>query len=634
MRTVETEAKNDPRGGEPFALADLAIGIALALATWGVFSQTLGFDFVGADDHRYITQNITVQGGLSTPNTVWAFTTLSESNWHPLTWLSHMLDIELYGINDPGGHHLSGVLFHLLNSILLFAVLRYLTGARWRSALVAGLFALHPLHVESVAWISERKDVLSTFFWLLAMGLYGASAREQTGMQRRHWLGLSVTAMALGLLAKPMLVTLPFVLLLLDYWPLNRFGTRGPAALIREKAPFFVLTALSILVTLSAQGGGGAMRSSESVGLGLRVGNAMVSYVRYLGKAIWPTDLAILYPHPNIPGGGGIPWLGWEIAASASVLALLTGLVCFWGRHYKYLVVGWLGFLGTLIPVIGIVQVGTQAMADRYTYVPLIWVFLAVSWGTGEVVTASRHRRPAIRFVAAGLAIIWLIALATLARQQTSHWRDSVALFQHALSVSPESSVLHLAYSTALARQGRLQESIVHSKRALQIRPDYPEAHSDLGSRLSDLGRHKPALKHHKKALALSPGAAEAHYNYANALARSGDLAGARKAYQQAIRKNPSFAPAHHNLALLIRDEGGTEDAIAHFHAALDANPYLSGTRYQLALALAQQGRTQEAARHFQTVLEQDPHNQLAREQWEALERPQPATTHPDPERR
>ncbi len=250
MRTVETEAKNDSRSGESVTLVDLAIVIALTLAIWGVFSQTQDFDFVGADDHRYITQNIMVQGGLSGPNTIWAFTTLSESNWHPLTWLSHMLDIELYGINDPGGHHLSNVLFHLLNSILLFALLRYLTGARWRSALVAGLFALHPLHVESVAWISERKDVLSTFFWLVSIGLYGAWAREQTGMRRRHWLGLSVTAMALGLLAKPMLVTLPFVLLLLDYWPLNRFTNRGAAALIREKAPYFVLTAISILITL------------------------------------------------------------------------------------------------------------------------------------------------------------------------------------------------------------------------------------------------------------------------------------------------------------------------------------------------------------------------------------------------
>ena len=632
MRTVE--AKNDPLGGGPIALADLAITIALALATWGVFSQTLGFDFVGADDHRYITQNITVQGGLTAPNTVWAFTTLSESNWHPLTWLSHMLDIELYGIKDPGGHHLSGVLFHLLNSILLFAVLRYLTGARWRSALVAGLFALHPLHVESVAWISERKDVLSTFFWLLSIGLYGAWAREQAGVQPRHWLGLSVTAMALGLMAKPMLVTLPFVLLLLDYWPLHRFDRGRPAALIREKAPFFLLAAISILVTLSAQGGGGAMRSSESVGLGLRIGNAMVSYVRYLGKAIWPSDLAILYPHPNIPGGGGIPWLAWEIAASAVVLGLLTGLVCFWGRHYRYLTVGWLGFLGTLIPVIGIVQVGTQAMADRYTYVPLIWIFLAVSWGAGEVVTVLQRRLPAIRFVVTGLALIWLITLGTLARQQTSYWKDSVTLFQHALSVSPDSSVLHLAYSTALAQQGRLQESIAHSKRAIQIRPDYPEAHSDLGSRLSDLGRHKPALKHHEKALALSPGAAEAYYNYANALARSGDLGGARRAYQQAIRRNPSFAPAHHNLARLKRDAGETEGAIVHYRAALDANPYLPGTHYQLALTLAQQGRNQEAARHFQAVLEQDPENQLAREQWDALGRLQAAPPRPTPEPR
>jgi tetratricopeptide (TPR) repeat protein len=440
--------------------------------------------------------------------------------------------------------------------------------------------------------------------------------------------------MALGLLAKPMLVTLPFVLLLLDYWPLHRFDKGRPAALIREKAPFFLLTAISILVTLSAQGGGGAMRSSESVGLGLRIGNAMVSYVRYLGKAIWPSDLAILYPHPNIPAGGGIPWLAWEIAASAVVLGLLTGLVCFWGRHYRYLAVGWLGFLGTLIPVIGIVQVGTQAMADRYTYVPLIWIFLAVSWGAGEVVTVLRRRLPAIRFVATGLALIWLITLATLARQQTGYWRDSVTLFQHALSVSPDSSVLHLAYSTALAQQGRHQESIAHSKRAIQIRPDYPEAHSDLGSLLSDLGRHKPALKHHEKAIALSPGAAEAYYNYANALARSGDLGGARRAYQQAIRRNPSFAPAHHNLARLKRDAGETEDAIVHYRAALDANPYLSGTHYQLALTLAQQGRNQEAARHFQAALEQDPENQLAREQWEALKRPQAAPTRPTAEPR
>ena len=611
------DARFGSRAGR-YRLGDFAIAAGLALATWAVYSQTLGFDFVGADDHRYITENVTVQGGLSVANTVWAFTTLSESNWHPLTWMSHLLDIEIYGVDDPGGHHLSGVLLHVLNTLLLFGLLQYLTGSRWRSGLVAALFALHPLHVESVAWVSERKDVLSTLFWLVSIGLYAAWTREGQPRRRSIYLALSVTAMALGLLAKPMLVTLPFVLLLLDYWPLERTGTRRPLELLREKTPFFILAAISCLLTLSAQATGGAMRSSESVSLGLRMANAAVSYVGYLGKAIWPTDLAILYPHPNIPGAGGTPWSGWEIAAAFAVLVSLTALV-FFGHRKRYLVVGWLGFLGTLVPVIGVVQVGTQAMADRYTYVPLIWVFVALSWGAGDLVGALRGRLPAARALVAGLAVAWIAALAVLAWEQTRVWRNSLTLFEHGLAISPNSSILHLAYATALAEQGRLRESIGHGKRALEIRPDFPEAHSDLGSHLSDLGRHKPALKHHRRAVALRPRAAEAHYNYAAALARSGDPETARKEYQLALRYNPGFAPAHHNLASLLRADGEFEAAIEHYRAALAANPYLAGTHYHLGLTLAAQGQPEEAAHHFRSSLELNPRDQRAQEQLEIL---------------
>jgi tetratricopeptide (TPR) repeat protein len=492
----------------------IAVGVCLVVAILAVYGQTAWFDFVRYDDPVYVTRNDTVRAGLTLDGFRWSLTATHGANWHPITWWSHMLDAELYG-DRAGGHHLTSVLLHVLNTLLLYGILRRATGDEPPSALVAALFALHPLHVESVAWISERKDVLSTLFGLLAIAAWIAWVRRGGALRYAATLALHACSLA----AKPMLVTLPFVLLLVDVWPLGRLGGAAGAdrgrRLVRlavEKLPFLALSVASSAVTLAVQERNVA--PEEAIPLAARVANAVVSYVRYLGKTMWPMDLSVLYPHPSYPGG--TPWETWQVAGAAAILVVLTVAVVASRRGYA--LVGWAWYLGTLVPVIGIVQVGHQAMADRYTYVPSIGLFVVAVWAATEV-ARGRHATPALAVLAAS---VMLAAYAGLAWQQTRRWSDSIALFRHSLAVAPDPPALHNNLANALAEEGRMDEAMHHWAIALRIYPGYARAHNNVGVALLKHGRVEQAIEHFRRAVALDPGYEAARRNLDRALAARG----------------------------------------------------------------------------------------------------------------
>jgi predicted negative regulator of RcsB-dependent stress response len=524
---------------------NLVIWLGLVLATAAVYWPVRHFGFVNYDDQSYVYENPHVQRGLSLEGIAWSFSTDSEANWHPLTWLSHMLDCQLFGLN-AGGHHLVNLLFHLVSTLLLFHILSRMTAAPWRSAFVAALFALHPLHVESVAWIAERKDVLSALFWMLTMWAYVRYAetlhasRSSLGV----WYGLSLFFFTLGLMAKPMLVTLPFVLLLLDYWPLGRTrwtdsvtGEKEKVTLGRlllEKLPFFALTIVSCGLTLWAQRAGGAVESVEHLPISGRIANALVSYARYLGKAFWPDGLAVFYPFEKLPLEG---------IMGAGAILLGVSIWAVWNvRRKPPFVVGWLWYLGTLVPVIGLVQVGSQAMADRYSYLPLIGVFIMMAWSLPN----SVMERPRLRLLVAVAAVVLLSICAVLSRRQLSYWQNSITLFEHALAVTGPNDVAHLNLGNAFLTTGRIPDAIAHYEQALRVKP--AEAHGNIGSALMRLGRVQEAIGHFEQALLAKPDYAEAHYNLGLALAQLGNLSEAIKHWEQALQIKPDYAEAHYNL--------------------------------------------------------------------------------------
>jgi len=449
--------------------------------TFGAFYRVLGGEFLRYDDDVYITLNPFVKAGLSRVGLIWAFATGYNANWHPLTWVSHMLDVEVFGMN-AGGHHLTNLILHLANTMLLFLVLRRMTGFVWRSAFVAALFGVHPLHVESVAWIAERKDVLSTLFWLLTIWAYARYAENPTWTR---YLPV-VLFFGLGLMAKPMLVTLPFVLLLLDYWPLNRlsFGGKGERTvpvydLFLEKVPLFAMTALSCLITFRAQQMGGAVGLLEKLPFAVRAGNALVAYTTYIGKMFWPKNLAVFYPHP----GADLPV--WQAVVAGLALVSITILVIRAGKPRPYLSVGWLWYLGTLVPVIGLVQVGAQAMADRYTYVPMIGLFIMLAWGLPGL-GGKRLAVPATLVVCALIAVTW---------RQVGYWRDSISLFRHAISVTEKNAVMHANLGLALRDRGRTDEAIREYREAIRIDPEFAQAHNNLAVALYFKGDYAEAWK-------------------------------------------------------------------------------------------------------------------------------------------
>ena len=594
-------------------MLEVLIALFLIVAILAVFWPIKNFPFISLDDGGYVTENPQVLNGLSLKGVIWAFTTKHASNWHPLTWLSHMLDIELYEVN-PGGHHLTNLLFHLANTLLLFWVLKWMTGTLWRSGFVALLFALHPLHVESVAWVAERKDVLSTFFWMLTMGAY-VHYVHQTSLRRYLLVFLSFT---LGLMSKPMLVTLPFVLLLLDYWPLGRLqiaskviriphnktysnSTNGSPSLLHlvwEKVPLFVLSIVSSLLTVVAQWKGGAVSSLGALSLEVRVANALISYVSYIGKIIWPARLAVQYPYPE-----RFPL--WQVAGAGFFLIGVSFLVVREARRRPYLGVGWLWYLGTLVPVIGLVQVGAQTMADRYTYIPLIGLFVMMVWGIPEFLTGWRYRR----MVLPASATLVMVLLMILTRTQLQYWYTGITLFRHSLDVTIDNYLSHNSYGVALAAQGKNEEAIVHYKESLRIRPYFADTHLNLGNALARQGKYQEAIDHFTKALSLRPDFVKAHNSLGVALAHQGRYEEAITHYKEALRIKSDYAEVHNNLGVILARQGKTQEAMTQYHQALQMKPAYADAHYNLGNLLARQGKFQEAITHFIEVTKIKPHD-------------------------
>ena len=595
---------------------ELVILLGLAVMTFGIYAQVIGHRFITLDDPTYIQENPMVNRGVTLAGLAWAFTTFYATNWHPLTWISHMIDCQLFGTN-AGRHLLVNALIHVANTSLVFCFLLRTTHARWPSALVAALFALHPLHVESVAWASERKDTLSTFFGLLSLIAYIRYAAAPS-INRYAWVAITL---ALGLLAKPMLVTWPLVMLLLDYWPLHRLqrlNTRGQLLVLRnlvvEKLPLFALVAASMIITFLAQSHGGAVRTFAHDPFALRLSNAVVSYAKYLLLTFWPHNLAVYYPLAP----AGIPV--WQIIGAAFLLTGITAFCLFQRRIRPYLIVGWLWFLGTLVPVIGLVQVGGQIMADRYFYIPSIGLFIALVFGLADIAKSCRLA-PAL---SAGIAGGVLLILATLTNAQIQRWRDSFTLFEHTLAVTPPN--LHIEHNLGLALggegrydeaaahfektlqidphfyegmvgmgvtrvyQGRLPEAIEYFQAAIRSQPDAPKAHVQLALALWKQDRDQAALEEMRGALQLAPGDADIRADFGLALELVGRIPEAIEQLHEALRLNPNNAETHNNFGLALLASGKARESIQEFEVALRLNPELKGAADNLERARAQLG--------------------------------------------
>jgi tetratricopeptide (TPR) repeat protein len=570
-----------------------------------LYWQVTAYDYINFDDPEYVANNVVVKQGLSKETITWAFKTTKTANWHPLTWISYLLDVHFLG-STPGVHHLINLLFHATNAVLLFIVFRRMTAGVWPSAIISALFAIHPLHVESVVWISERKDVLSTMFWILTMWCYTGYT---THKDIKRYLA-ALVLFSLGLMAKPMLVTLPCILLLLDYWPLDRLRLFGEKTdrnktslssmlpLIWEKIPFFVITTASSIVTFMAQKSEGAVKSLDLIAFNLRLANALNSYIGYFKKIIWPYPLAVFYPYPAY-----YPW--WKTIGSLLLLIAMFYLAFRNMKRHPYLLVGWLWYVGSLVPVIGILQVGSQAMADRYTYVPAIGIFIIFVWGANELLRRWRIHKAGILtgtllLFAALIAATWV---------QTTHWKDSMTLFRHAIAVTHDNYLAHSNLAGTYAQKRQFDKAIGHYAEALRAKPDDTMAHNNLGLALAHKGRYADAVQHYSEALRLNPNYAEAHNNLGIALAKQGSWNEAIKHYRKAIELRPRYAEAHNNLATVLVKEGRMDEAISHYSEAVDSDPYLETAIILLALSLAQQGQVDEAVLTLEKGLKRIPNS-------------------------
>jgi len=531
--------------------------VFLVIVTVAVFWQSTDHEFLTYDDDLYVTDNLHVKTGLTYENTLWAFTTMEASNWHPVTWLSHILDCQIHGLN-PKGHHLTNVLFHIANTLLLWYLLFSATRNYWQSMFVAALFALHPLHVESVAWIAERKDVLSTFFMFATLTLYTRYAKNP----RPLLYILTLLLYASGLMSKPMLVTLPFVMLLWDFWPLGRLrletrlkgniahstfdGTSTPLRLILEKLPFFAFSLLSSVVTYYAQAHGGSVAGMQAVPLTFRVVNALVSYTKYIGNMLWPSNLAVLYPLP--------PTLTLvQGTISALILTGITLVVYRRARMNPFLLMGWLWYVGTLVPVIGLVQVGQQAMADRYTYIPLIGLFIMISWG----VPALIHKWPDRRSVITAVALLALAGSALCTWIQLSYWKNDVTLFGRAVQVGKNDYIAQMNLGTAFFKTGNIEAAIKHYYNALPLRPENDKLYYNLGLALGVQGNLNESITYLTKAVIINPKFAEAQYNLGVALVRSGRLDEGIRHFSEALQADPGLVEARKGLESAMRLKSG-----------------------------------------------------------------------------
>ena len=675
----------------------LLICALLSVMTLIAYWPVLDNDFINLDDYANVSKNSHVQGGLTWENVKWSFQAGYSGNWHPLTWLSHMLDVRLFGL-DARWHHLVNLLLHIANSLLLFLLVQGLTRMAWRSAFVAALFAVHPLHVESVAWVAERKDVLSTFFFLLTLWAYvqyvscaghKVSGKRQTsniehrtsnagseasritrlpaevpqcGTKAGHsslFYGLALVFFALGLMSKPMLVTLPFVLLLLDYWPLGRVAGDGwrvagadsgvtPHAsrltpqithLLLEKLPFLVLSLASSWVTIVAQARGHAVHTMEKVPLFARFANAVVSYSIYLGHTVWPVNLAIFYPYRRVAGFRD----DWQIAGAVVMLAAVSIFALFRIKRSPWFATGWFWFLGTLVPVIGIVQVGGQAMADRYTYIPLIGVFICLVWA-GAGFFAVRHLSEKIPAALGAIVVITYIAVT---RQQVKYWRDTFTVANHALAVTSNNPVAHDMIGQVLGAEGKYKPAVEHFRAALKADPDYgtarydlavaltrsadaqamagrleeaiatyqsavqvksvPQTLNNLGLALGQLGRHEEAIAQYNEALKLQPDSLEVHFNLASALAAEGKIAEAEKQFAEARRLSPNPLRTLMDFAQILAVQGRLTEATAKLREAVRLYPTNAAANLELGVNLMVSGQTNEAPGYFSTALQLEP---------------------------
>jgi tetratricopeptide (TPR) repeat protein len=609
--------RNTPAAGSScqFRRWRIWICLMLAMVTTAVYLPVRHYQFVNYDDDVYVTLNPHIHHGLTRKAVEWSFAAgllYSSPNadyWRPLSYLSHALDIELFGF-QPAGHHLMSVALHVAATVSLFWVLQLMTGALWRSAFVAALFALHPLHVESAAWVAERKDVLSGLFFILTLGAYTRYSRKPSVSGYLLVLGLFV----LGLMSKPIVVTLPLVLLLLDYWPLRRCA--GPAKaedyyrsdlrsqfpiqtvlrLVLEKLPFFVLAAGLSLFTFHSQKAVGAVSHLDQVSLSARIENALVSYGAYLLNLFWPADLAVLYPyHLVLPA--------WQVWGSLVLLGGITVLVLAGARRCPWLPVGWCWYLGMLLPVIGIIQVGSQARADRYTYLSSIGLFLMVVWTVGELCPSWRHRKGLL-----GVLMGLVVAIMTVCTSvQISYWRNSESLWMHALACTSDNAIAHDNFGSALFQKGRVDEAIAQYQTALQIEPYNAAAHNNLGNALLKKGRVDEAIAHYQTTLQIKPDNAEAWYNLGNALLKKGRVDEAIAPYQAALQIKPDNAEAWYNLGNALIQKGGVDEAIVYFQKALEIKPEYAEAHNNLGSALLQKGDANEAIAHFQIALEIKP---------------------------
>ena len=590
------------------------ISVLLAAAVLAVFSRALSCDFVNYDDQQYFYANPRVLHGLTWKGAAWAFQTMYASNWHPVTWLSLMLDVNIFG-SGPLGPHLTNVLLHAANTVLLFLLWHRLTGAVWRSALVAALFGLHPLHVESVAWVAERKDVLSGLFFMLTLLCYakavtgdkcrvtGTKAAPESILFRAtgHWppfYWMSLFLFALGLMSKPMLVTVPFVLLLLDYWPLGRtrwvkpaIGENpetSPGRLLTEKLPFLALAIASCVVTYWAQRRGETIVSLAKASLDMRLANGVLAYGSYLTKVFWPSGLAVFYPLPaQLPVA--------TVAFAGLMLLVITTAVIWRGRREPWLAAGWLWYLGTLVPVIGLVQVGGQAMADRYLYIPGIGLFMLLGWS----IPNWTSQKPVGKIIVCGTAGLVLIACAWRSADQVACWKSSETLFRHALAVTRDNGLAHYCLGNALGQAGRHEEAIEQYEQVLRITPDNFDGHHELAGTLARLGRLAEAIRHWERALQIKPNSAEAHYDLGVALEHVGKPDEAMEHYEQALRFKPDYAEAHYQLGLLLAARGRAAEAGEHFSKAVEFKPDFAEAQNSFGTMLARQGRIAEATGHF-----------------------------------
>jgi protein O-mannosyl-transferase len=595
--------------------------VLLAATTLAVYWPVLSNSFTNYDDTYYVTENAQVQSGVSWEGLAWAFGSLhgEHTYWHPLTWASHMIDYELFGLK-AWGHHLVNLLFHAVNSVLVFLVFRRMTGAFWRCAVLAVLFALHPLQVDTVAWVAERKNLISALFWLLTMWAYakyaagGGRRVAETGQRTSniqhptsnvehvppstHFYLLSLLFFALGLMCKPVLVTLPFALLLLDYWPLRRLALNPLLPLLREKLPFFALAGISCLVTIMAHRGLGMLDVTSGPPPGLRMENAIVSYVRYLGSTFWPMNLAVFYPYPTA-------WPLGKVLLSGLLLLGVSALVGGAARQRPYLLVGWFWFLGVLVPFIGLVQAGWQAMADRFAYLPLVGLFLALVWGAHGLAGRWRHGLAA----AAVLALAAAVCCAALTRRQIGYWKDDESLFRRALAVTADNGLARLNLGAALNAKGQFEEAVGHLQEAVRLNPATETAHINLAYALARQQRLAEAVSEYEAALRLRPDDAGVHNDLGLTLARQGRADEAINHYREALRLKSGFAEAHYNLGLTLAERGWYAEAAAHLQEAVRLRPQQVSTRQKLAEVLAVQQRLEVASEPYREALQTNPND-------------------------